>query len=272
MELVERASELDVLRDEFEIVRRGQSKLVLVEGAAGVGKTALVEEFVAGVRSNGDAVVLQARADAAEVGFKFGVVRQLFEPAVAQWTEERAVAMFAGQAMPATHVLSTIPCMGPSVDVVEERRRVLHGLHWLVLRMSADQPLVIVVDDADLVDPVSLEWLRYAARKASSARVLLVLTTSDSAAGDPWPVPATTIRLRPFSAAAVRSLMPGAAGGVVDAVCRLTAGNPFLVRGLTAEPALGETVQGIAATPAFAALVKRWLAGSSYPFAAALGV
>jgi Fic family protein len=43
---VGRRLELDVLQQEFEEVRRGASRVVLLEGPSGIGKTTLLERFL----------------------------------------------------------------------------------------------------------------------------------------------------------------------------------------------------------------------------------
>ncbi|GEM_PF-1770418 len=56
---VDRKRELNRLRSSYERVRRGEGRVVLVEGPVGIGKTALVENFISGVE---DAEILRARA------------------------------------------------------------------------------------------------------------------------------------------------------------------------------------------------------------------
>src|SRR5439155_24955953 len=78
-ELLERDQELERLDQLLGEARRGEGRLVLIEAAAGMGKTRLVER----VRSRAPRAgmrVLAARATELEQEFPYGVVRQLFEP------------------------------------------------------------------------------------------------------------------------------------------------------------------------------------------------
>src|SRR5947209_13015127 len=62
MELLEREAALRVLSDRFSEVEKGLGRIALVHGEAGIGKTTLVESFLADRR--GDARVLLGECDA----------------------------------------------------------------------------------------------------------------------------------------------------------------------------------------------------------------
>src|SRR5688500_16138587 len=97
--LLEREAELAELQAAVEAACAGTGRLVFVEGPAGIGKTRLVHA----VRERAEAAgmrVLAARGSELERDFAFGVVRQLFEPAV-RAADER---LLAGTARPAAAV------------------------------------------------------------------------------------------------------------------------------------------------------------------------
>src|SRR6187551_2118382 len=79
--LLERERELASLQDLLDATAGGEGRLAILEGPAGIGKTRLLAEARrraadAGLR------VLSARGGEFEREFPFGVVRQLFEPAL----------------------------------------------------------------------------------------------------------------------------------------------------------------------------------------------
>ena len=77
--LLEREAELAALSALIGAARSGDGRLVVIEGAAGIGKTRLLAE----ARSlAADFEVLSARAGELEGDFAFGIVRQLFEAAI----------------------------------------------------------------------------------------------------------------------------------------------------------------------------------------------
>ena len=78
-ELLDRDRELHAVDGLVAEAAEGEARLVLIEGAAGIGKTRLLSEArrraeAAGMRA------LTARGSELEREFAFGVVRQLFEP------------------------------------------------------------------------------------------------------------------------------------------------------------------------------------------------
>ena len=106
--------------------------------------------------------VLRARGAQLEQEFAFGVVRQLFEPALAARAdaERGAVLQGAGGA-------GRRPARAPGATRRTPRRpadssfAVLHGLYWLCANLAAERPLCLVVDDAHWADTPSLRYLAF---------------------------------------------------------------------------------------------------------------
>src|SRR5690348_5260286 len=71
---VGREAELAFLGSRLEATREGMSRMVLLEGAAGAGKTALLEVFLARTEN---CHVLRASGTELETGLAYGVVDQL---------------------------------------------------------------------------------------------------------------------------------------------------------------------------------------------------
>ncbi|HEX2086402.1 MAG TPA: AAA family ATPase [Solirubrobacteraceae bacterium] len=238
-ELVEREREVATLASLVDEALAGEGRVVLVEGPAGIGKTRLLAEARRTAAASG-ARALFARAGELERDFPFGVVRQLFEAAVADpAARERALA---GAAAGAAQVFGA-----PDGD--EERDdasfAVLHGLYWLALNLAAEQPLVLAIDDLQWCDPPSLRFVAYLARRLEGQPVLVAATVrsaeppTDAAllaeiANDPG---IASVRPGPLSEAGVRELVRSRLGPEADdafcASCReATGGNPLLLRQL----------------------------------------
>ena len=133
VELLERERELASLDGLVEEAAAGDARLLLVEGAAGIGKTPAGGRGPAAGRGGGAARVLTARGGELEREFPFGVVRQLFEPLLG--TPDRASAARRGRG-------------GRRRGVLGARRRsdggdssfaALHGLYWLTVNLSAER-------------------------------------------------------------------------------------------------------------------------------------
>src|SRR5581483_6511187 len=104
--LLERAEELAAVDAAIASARSGAGRLVVIEGPAGIGKTSLLAVGRARAASSG-LTVLYARASELEAAFSFGVVRQLFEAAVATASGEAESRLLAGAAAPAARLFGS---------------------------------------------------------------------------------------------------------------------------------------------------------------------
>jgi AAA ATPase domain len=86
--LLERDAELDRLSGLVRRAGEGQGSVVVIEGPPGIGKTRLGQEAAALARGAG-VPVISASGSELEQEFGFGVVRQLFEPVLANADEGR---------------------------------------------------------------------------------------------------------------------------------------------------------------------------------------
>src|SRR6266480_6198000 len=77
--LLERNEELARIESALAEARTGRGRFLVIEGPAGMGKTALLAAARTAA-AEGGMRVLRARGTELERNFAFGVVRQLFEP------------------------------------------------------------------------------------------------------------------------------------------------------------------------------------------------
>ena len=77
--LLDRDAELAALADRLEQARAGTGRVIVVEGAAGIGKSSLLAAAVRSAEAQG-VTVLRARAGPLEQDAAWGVARQLFAP------------------------------------------------------------------------------------------------------------------------------------------------------------------------------------------------
>ncbi|MFI7406900.1 AAA family ATPase [Streptomyces sp. NPDC049541] len=217
----------------------GRSRVVLIEGGAGCGKTHLLNAVAERAAAAG-ALLLTAAATESERGAPLGVLRQLVGGAPVL-------------ALPRTGADDAVPS--------EEAMRTFCAQ---LCTPALDRPVVLCVDDVQYADAQSLHHLRHLARHARPARVLLVATVSAYAAHIQEPLftpePAgrhvRRIRLGPLApeetarAAAAPPQgwpAPGRPGRPPSELHGITGGNPLLLRALLQED--GAAVQPPAPAP-----------------------
>jgi hypothetical protein len=101
--LLERAGELAVLEEATAEAARGTPGVVVIEGAAGIGKTSLLRAARHAAGSLG-LRVLAARGGELERGLELGVARQLFEPLLLRVSRFERAELFGGLAGAAAHL------------------------------------------------------------------------------------------------------------------------------------------------------------------------
>ncbi|MCW3063508.1 MAG: transcriptional regulator, LuxR family [Solirubrobacterales bacterium] len=217
----------------------GGGRVLMLEGPAGIGKTALLRAACEQGRRAGMAT-LTARAGELESGLPWGVVRDLFEPELAAASKDERRAMLSDAAGLADIALRPGDAREspPGADLFGAA---LHGLYWLTSNIAAGRPVLLAIDDAQWADKPSIRWLAYLVARLEGLPVL-VLTTVQSG------VPASSarsisaiaragrvLRLSPLSREATASLVRMRLGADTSAdlceTCHVaTAGNPFLLR------------------------------------------
>jgi DNA-binding CsgD family transcriptional regulator len=246
--ILDRDAELAAVASAAAAAAAGRGRLVLVDGPAGIGKSAVLraaraEAAAAGMR------LLPARGLYLEQGFSYGIVRQLLEPARAACGPGEWNALLDGEARLAGRVLegaepgaAPFSTVHPGVaDGVPHAT--LHALYWLVANLAGRQPLALVVDDAHWADGPSLVWLSHLAARIDNLPLLLLL---GARSGPDQPdvlselrgYPASSrLELRPLgreaSSALVRDALGDHAGQQLGrAAYAATKGNPFLLEAL----------------------------------------
>ncbi|MCA1836067.1 MAG: AAA family ATPase [Actinobacteria bacterium] len=139
--LLEREGELSAIAQRLAVACEGAGGLLMIEGAAGIGKTRLVQSTCQGARER-NMTVLATRAGELERGLPYGVVRGLFEaPVVRAPTVERDI-LLAGAARLAAPVLGIAArdgAMAPDGGFFTG----LHGLYWLTVNLAERAPLLL---------------------------------------------------------------------------------------------------------------------------------
>jgi DNA-binding CsgD family transcriptional regulator len=236
--ILEREAELAELRAAVSAVGSGGGQLIVIEGAAGTGKTSLLAAAIEHASTQGLSV-LRASGSELEREFAFGAVRQLFEPPVVTASPVVRRRLLAGAAAPAGWVLAPAEDGHPDAVFVT-----VHAFYWLAANLATKAPLLIAVDDLHWVDEASARSLAYLARRLSDVPIVVVVTLRPDEPGTPGEAVdelraqagAVRIVLRPLTSAGaalvVRARLPNAVDDLCDAFYAASAGNPLYLEEL----------------------------------------
>ena len=261
--LVERREALALIDGALVRARDGRGRLVVIDGPAGIGKTRLVEHAAQRARSGGYRLFV-ARGHELEQDHPFGVVRQLLERELAAASGPRRDTLLAGAAALSASVFGS-EMFGSAGAAADGSYGLLHGIHWLVINLAAEQPVVLLVDDVHWSDELSLRALAYLGRRLDGLRVVIIVAARppvqagahrDALASLSAEAAAVVVRPAPLSGAGTAALLgaiaPAAPAAAVAAIHELAGGNPFLIveatRSLLAvgAPITPESVAGLA--------------------------
>jgi DNA-binding CsgD family transcriptional regulator/tetratricopeptide (TPR) repeat protein len=209
MTLVERESPLAALAGYAEQARTGAGRLVFVVGEAGVGKSALIEQF---------------EREHSGARWFWGACDGLFTP--------RPLAPLFDLADQLGGDLLELCRTGADRD----------ELFRNLLRQLTEPPAeltVVVIEDIHWADEATLDLLRFLGRRIRTKPVLLVATYRDEGLAQSDPLRrglgelviqgvSSRVELAPLSLDAVRALAEPS-GSPADELYRLTGGNPFYV-------------------------------------------
>ncbi|MDO8213739.1 AAA family ATPase [Conexibacter sp. CPCC 206217] len=241
---LERELEIGALRDAIAAASASEGRILLLEGAAGLGKTHLLTLATRHAQERG-MVVLRARGGELERQYPFGVALQLFEPYLSSASPRERRRVLAGAAAHAEPALSgRVRIQDPTGP---PEFPLLHGLHWVAANIAEQRPLLLAVDDAHAADDASMRALLYTAQRSEDLPLLIVVTTRPRPAlggGDALAALAThplarrhqlVPLTRQATTAIVRASLPLADDAFCAACWEVTCGNPFFTRELIAE-------------------------------------
>jgi DNA-binding CsgD family transcriptional regulator/tetratricopeptide (TPR) repeat protein len=219
MNLLERQQQFELLTQGFSDARAGSGKLILIAGEAGLGKSSLVEQFVA--QSRGQARILWGACDALDTPRALGPVHE-----IAAQTE----------LLQAPHALAE-----------ESRDRLFAALFAQLL--PPQRTAVVVLEDVHWADESTLDFFRFIGRRIQRTGALMIATYREEELSPAHPVRRALgeltgrhvirTRLAPLSAAAVAE-MAKSTGRDAALLHQITDGNPFFVSEALAYP--GERV------------------------------
>jgi GMP synthase-like glutamine amidotransferase/tetratricopeptide (TPR) repeat protein len=170
--------------------RQGGSAVIVVRGEAGAGKTALLDDAVAraaGLR------VLRTRGADPDGDQRFTALAELCRPLLGQLAR-----------LPQARAAAVASALDPDPPArVVDRYSVYAGTLDLLTAAAEENPLLLMVDDAHLLDDASAEGIAFIARRLRIDGIALVIATeSDDGFSN-----AEDLRLAPLDPAHARALL-----------------------------------------------------------------
>jgi class 3 adenylate cyclase/tetratricopeptide (TPR) repeat protein len=248
-----RVSERETLRTMLEAASNGRGGIVLIGGAAGLGKSRLTREATAMAEKLGMVVYTGNCLDMESP--------PPYQPAIDHLEQAARAASPKGfrtaLGVNAPEVAKLLPSLRQRYDDIpappdltpeQERRYMLHGVGEFIERAANNQPMVLIYEDLHWADESTLLLLRHQASRAASLPLLIIGTFRDDELEPDRPlttaigplyrdIGAVDLRPRLLSVDEVRSVLSARAGSdappeLVDLVFSETHGNPFFTEEL----------------------------------------
>ncbi|MET0977012.1 MAG: AAA family ATPase [Leifsonia sp.] len=184
--MIGRTAELGLLRAAAAAAAAGSARTVVIGGEAGIGKSRLIDEFLA-ESTDVFRVLLGQCVDLGSVASPYAPIKGILRTLADDVGAERMLDV-AGPGRAALAAL--LPELGPAVADVDTPavRGQLHEVVAVLLEaFSRERPIIVAVEDLHWIDSASLSLLRFLVRALVTGRVLLVLSyrTEDVTRGHP---------------------------------------------------------------------------------------
>jgi pentatricopeptide repeat protein len=243
-----RAAELDRLWGAFVALDTTGTRVVLIGGEAGIGKTRLVDEFRDRARAGGTLVAAGVCTPAEGGGLPYGPVVGVLRDLSRQLDDATAAAILA----PARQGLgldgATVAPAGATIVSEMGKTHLFEALLGCLKSLAERSRVVIVFEDLHWADSASVEVIDFLARNLDASPLLLIGTfRTDELSHDQSRTFAELGRHRAVSQLdlkgldrdAIAVLMSGILGqapewALLDAVHARCDGNPFFAEELTA--------------------------------------
>jgi class 3 adenylate cyclase/tetratricopeptide (TPR) repeat protein/ribosomal protein L40E len=254
--LVGREQERGLLRDRWEHATEGEGRVVLLNGEAGVGKSRLVQALLADVANEPHArIEFRCSAHCANSPL-YPVVRLLkgtlgWNPEDTDATRQEKLEFFCAQnrvsteeGVPLLASLLSLPSSVrfplPPMSPERQKQRTLQTLLAVVLKMAAEEPVLLVAEDLHWIDPTTMELLTLLVNQMATVR-LFALFTARLDFVPAWPMHSyvTSLMLTRFTRRQTEQMVEHVARGkplpaeVVKEIVAKTDGVPLFVEELT---------------------------------------
>src|SRR5215469_5209645 len=187
---VGRDPQRSILLRNLELARSGSGRVVTIGGEAGVGKTRLSREFCS-IASKAGFLAMAGACHDDEDAVPFVPFVEILESALRQSASPDAFRDAVGpdgaelvRFMPS--LAARIPGMARPQEVApqQSRRLLFNAVTGVVTRVSAQQPLLLLIEDLHWADEGSLALLVHLARAVAKLPVMIIANHRDERGGE----------------------------------------------------------------------------------------
>jgi class 3 adenylate cyclase/predicted ATPase len=192
--LVGREQEVGLLLERWAQVKDGLGQVVLLSGEAGIGKSRLVQVLKEHVAAEPQAWLTPCQCSPYYQHTALYPWIELLERVVLQFGRDEApqqkLSKLEGllvqhglplaETVPLFAMLLSLPLTADyaplSLSPEQQKQKTLQGLLTILLRIAAQQPVLLVMEDLHWVDPSTLELLNLLVDQGPTVRILALLT------------------------------------------------------------------------------------------------
>jgi DNA-binding CsgD family transcriptional regulator len=229
-----RTAECIQLDDMVAAIRGGASRVLVLRGEPGVGKTALLDQLAVRER---EVRVCRIAGVQSEMELAYSALHQLCAPMADRF-----------ESLPGVQREALRAALGLGSGHVPDRFLVGLATLGLLADTAANRPLICLIDDAQWLDQASLQVLAFVARRLVAESVAIVFATRGlDEALELTGLPELTIMGLPVEDARelLRSALPGPWDDrVLDRIVAETRGNPLALLELSKESTPAELAGG----------------------------
>jgi predicted ATPase len=189
--LVGREQEIGLLQERWEQVKEGVGQVVLLSGEAGIGKSRLVQVLKEHVAAEPQAWLTPCQCSPYHQHTALYPLIELLERVTLGFEREESpeqklrklegfVVQYGlplAETVPLFAALLSLPLSADYAPLtVSPEQQTLHALLTILLRIAAQQPVLFAMEDLQLVDPSTLEFLSLLVDQGPTARILTLFT------------------------------------------------------------------------------------------------
>jgi class 3 adenylate cyclase len=192
--LVGREQEIELLRERWAQVKDGVGQVVLLSGEAGIGKSRLVQVLTEQVAAEPQPWLTPCQCSPYYQNTALYPMIDLLERVVLQFEREDSLpqkvrklegfvvqyGLPLAEVMPLFASLLSLPLPADYAPLTmspeQQKQKTLHALLTIMLRIAAQQPVLLIMEDLHWVDPTTVELLSLLVDQGPTARILALFT------------------------------------------------------------------------------------------------